>query len=362
MLEHFHVPREDEVRVMPEDLCRTVTQIFEKMEMPPDHAALAADALVASDVRGVDTHGVSNMLRMYVRFFGEGVLNPRPNWKIVRESPSTANIDSDGGLGLVVAPKAMEIAIEKAKKVGIGAVTVGNGRHLGMAAYHAMLALPHDMIGYCITGGGSNTVPTFGAEPRIGANPHAWAAPADKEPPFVLDISSSAVAANKIGLARRNRVPILPGLLAAEDGTPIMEESPPPDLENIRMLPVGATRELGSHKGYGLAVVAQVFTGILATGEFGAHAFGRGRMCHFLAAYSIEAFTDVAKFKQDMDAFLRHLRETPPAPGHDRVYYAGLPEYEESLVRNEKGVPLHREVIDWFDSITAELSIAPLVR
>jgi len=363
MLEHFHVPKEDEVRVMPDDLRRTVTQIFEKMNMPPDHAALAADALIASDVRGVDTHGVSNMLRMYVSFFGEGVLNPRPNWTIVRESPSTANIDSDGGLGLVIAPKAMEIAIEKAKKVGIGAVTVGNGRHLGMAAYHAMLALPHDMIGYCITGGGANTVPTFGAEPRVGANPHAWAAPADKEPPFVLDISSSAVAANKIGLARRNKIPILPGLLAAADGTPIMEETPaPPADEPIRMLPIGATRELGSHKGYGLSALAQIFTGILATGQFGAQGFGRGRMCHFLAAYSIEAFTDVDRFKKDMDAFLRYLRETPPAPGHDRVYYAGLPEYEESLVRTEKGIPLHREVTEWFDSITAELSIDKLVR
>jgi len=362
MLEHFHVRKEDEVRVMPDDLRRTVTRVFEKMGMPGEDAALAADALVASDVRGVDTHGVSNMLRIYVRYFGEGALNPRPNWRVVRESASTATIDSDGGLGLVVAPKAMEIAIEKAKKVGMGAVTVGNGRHLGMAAYHAMLALPHDMIGYCITGGGANTVPTFGAEPRIGANPHAWAVPADREPPFVLDISSSAVAANKIALARRNGVPVLPGLLAAEDGTPIMEEIPAPELENLRMLPVGSTRELGSHKGYGLAVVAQVFTGILATGEFGRVAFGRGRMCHFLAAYNIEAFTDVARFKRDMDAFLRYLRQTPPMPGQERVYYAGLPEYEESLVRMERGIPLHREVVEWFDSITEELGIERLVR
>jgi len=362
MLEHFHVKAEDEVRVMPDDLHPVVTQIFEKMNMPPDDAALAADVLVASDTRGVDTHGVSNMLRRYIMLFGQGDLNPRPNWKIVRETPSTATVDSDGGLGLVVAPKSMEIAIEKAKAVGTGTVTVADGRHLGMAAYHAMLALPHDMIGYCITGGGTNTVPTFGAEGRVGANPHAWAAPADKEPPFVLDISSSSVAANKIGLAIRNEIPLLPGLVADEQGTPIMEEAPPPPLEKLQMLPVGATRELGSHKGYGLSVVAQIFTGILSAGDFGPAAFGTGRMCHFLSAYNIEAFTDTAKFKTDMDAFLRYLRETPPAPGHDRVYYAGLPEHEESLVRMEKGIPLHHEVIDWFDSITAELGIDRLVR
>ncbi|MEE8363964.1 MAG: Ldh family oxidoreductase [Dehalococcoidia bacterium] len=358
MLEHFHVRPEDEVRVMPGDLRRTVTAIFEKMEMPPNDAALAADALVASDVRGVDTHGVSNMLRAYVRMFGAGFLNPRPDWHIVRETPATATIESDAGLGLVVAPKAMEIAIEKARNVGVGCVTIGNARHLGMAAYHAMLALPHDMIGYCITGGGTNTVPTFGAEARLGANPHAWAVPAGEEPPFVLDISSSAVAANKIALARRNGVDVLPGMIAADDGTPIMEPVPAPD--TFQLLPVGATRELGSHKGYGLSVVAQIFSGILSSGAFGA--YEGGRMSHFVAAYSVEAFADVTRFKRDMDAFLRYLRETPPAPGHERVFYAGLPEHEEAQRRNADGIPLHHEVIEWFDSVTPELGIDRLVR
>ena len=345
-------------RSMPDDLRRTVNDVFKKMQMPPDQAALATDALVASDVRGVDTHGVSNMLRRYVEMFGQGFINPRPNWKIVRESPSTANIDSDGGLGLVVVPKAMEIAIEKASKAGIGAVTISNGRHAGMMAYHAMLALPHDMIGYAITAGGQNTVPTFGAEPRVAANPHAWAVPTDKEPPFVLDISSSSVAANKIGLLRRMGRPVLPGLLASADGTPIMDEQPVP--EHTWLLPTGGTRELGSHKGYGMSVVAQVFGGILSSGAFGS--YGQGRMSHYVAAYSVEAFTDVAKFKKDMDDFMRYLRETPPAPGHDRVYYAGLPEHEEAMDRNARGIPLHHEVIEWFDSITAELGLERLAR
>lgn len=343
---------------MPEDLRRTVTDVFLKMNMPHDDAELAADVLVSADTRGVDTHGVSNMLRRYVAMFGEGNINPRPNWHVVRESPSTANIDSDGGLGLVVAPRAMEIAIDKAKKVGIGAVTIGNGRHFGMAAYHSMMALPHDMIGYSITGGGANTVPTFGGEPRIGANPHSWAVPAGEEPDFVLDMSSSSVAANKIALARRNGSTVLPGLLAADDGTPIMDEAVPP--EHTWLLPVGATREMGSHKGYGLGVVAQVFSGILSTGQFGP--YGAGKMTHFVAAYSIDAFTDVDRFKKSMDEFLRYLRETRPAPGHDRVYYAGLPEHEESQRRTAEGIPLHREVTEWFDSITAELGVEPLKR
>ncbi len=344
---------------MPEDLHVTVKAVFLKMGMSDADATTSADVLVSSDVRGVDTHGVSNMLRRYVDMFNEEFVNPTPDWKIIRESPTTANMDGDAGLGLVIGPKAMEIAIEKASEFGMGAVTIGNARHFGMMAYHAMLPMPHDMIGYAITGGGSNTIPTFGAEPRFGANPHAWAVPAGEEPPFVLDISSSSVAANKIGLVRRNGVSLLPGLLGAEDGTPIMEETD--DIpEQTWLLPVGSTRELGSHKGYGLGVIAQVFSGILSSGQFGS--YGAGRMAGFVAAYSIDAFQDVAKFKQDMDKFLRYLRETTPAPGHDRVYYAGLPEHEEKAAREADGIPLHNEVVDWFDSITAELDLETLIR
>ena len=358
MLEHFQVPEEDEIRIMPDDLRRTVDAIFQKLGLNSGDAALATEVLVASDVFGVDTHGVSNMLRRYVEMFNDGVINPSPKWKIVRETPSTANIDSDAGLGLVMCPKAMEIAIEKAKKVGIGAVTIGNGRHAGMIAYHAMLALPHDMIGYAITAGGQNMVPTFGAEARVAANPHAWAVPADNEPPFVLDVCSSSVALNKIDLLRRMNKPLIPGLMAAIDGAPIMSEEPVP--EHNWLLPTGATRELGSHKGYGFSVVAQTLGGILSDGAFGD--YGRGHMSHFVAAYSIDAFTDVNRFKKSMDDFLRYLKETPPAPGHDRVYYAGLIEHEEAEERNANGIPLHKEVVQWFDTTTEQMKIDPLSR
>lgn len=360
MIEHVKVKAEDEVRVAVPDLARTVTAIFEAMGVPTDDAALAADVLVTSDVRGVESHGVSNMLRVYVQRFRDGSLNPRPAWRVVRETPAAATIDSDRGLGLVVAPHAMRLAIDKARRVGVGAVSIGNGRHLGMAAYHAMLALPHDMIGYCLTGGGIITVPTFGAMPRLGANPHAWAVPADREPPFVLDISASAVAGNKIGLLRRNQRTVLPGWLADDKGVPIMEEGPPP--AHTWLLPVGGTREIGSHKGYGLAVVAQILGGVLSAAPVPFGPIQDGELNHFVAAYAIEAFTDVREFKQRMDALLRYLRETPPAPGHDRVYYAGLPEHEEARVRRARGIPLHREVVGWFDTVTAELGLPALAR
>jgi LDH2 family malate/lactate/ureidoglycolate dehydrogenase len=358
MLEHFHVPEEDAVRIMPDALRKTVNELFLKMGMLKQDAWQATDVLLLSDTRGVDTHGVSNMMRNYIQMFGKGFINPTPNWKITRETPTTANVDCDQGLGIAVIPQVMELAIEKARETGIGAITMSNGRHAGMIAYHAMMALPHDMIGYSITAGGQSMPPTFGAEPRLAPNPHAWAVPADKEPPFVLDISSSSVAANKIALLRRMNLMTIPGMMAETDGTPIMDERPVPEVTIV--LPNGATRELGSHKGYGLSAVAQVFSGILSDGTFGA--YEGGHMSHFVSAYSIEAFTDVKRFKSSMDDFLKYLRETPPAPGHDRVYYAGLPEHEESIDRHERGIPLHHEVVEWFDSATDELNLAPLER
>ncbi|MDA1347857.1 MAG: Ldh family oxidoreductase [Chloroflexi bacterium] len=361
MLEQFKVKEEDAIRVPEAGLRETVTAFFVRMGVPAEDAALAADVLVLADLRGVETHGVSNTPRDYLTGYSEGEINPRPDWRIVRESPATATIDCDAGIGLVIAPKAMEIAIAKAEKVGLGMVTMRNGRHLGMAAYHAMMALEHDMIGMCMTSTPASMVPTFGAEPRLGTNPIAVAAPAGKEPPFIFDAASTAVAGNKLLLARRLGTNILPGWLADENGTPIMEEFPAPEpsfrgAQTTFMLPVGGTRELGSHKGYGWASIVEVLGGILTGGGYGMNP-GRPNFGHSVAAYKIDAFMDVADFKRTMDEWLETLRTTKPAPGHDRVFYPGLPEAEDEADRRANGIPLHPEVVEWFRDVCAELEI-----
>ena len=321
MLQQFKVQEEDAIRVPESGLRETVTAFFERMGLTPDDAALATDVLVVADLRGVETHGVSNTPRDYLQSYSVGETNPRPDWRIVRESrrrpPSTAT----PGSGLVVAPKAMEIAISKAESVGMGMVTMSNGRHLGMAAYHAMMALDHDMIGMCMTSAPPIMLPTFGSEPRLGTNPIALAAPADNEAPFVFDAATTAVAGNKLILAKRLGNDILPGWLAEQDGSPIMEEFPPPDLTSATanptfLLPVGATRELGSHKGYGWACIVEILGGILSGGGYGMNP-GRPNFGHSVAAYRIDAFMDVADFKRTMDEWLEGLRTTKPAPGHD---------------------------------------------
>ena len=361
MLERFHVPESEAVRLGADDVHAVTAAIFEKMGLSQADADRSAEVLLYADLKGIDTHGISNMLRMYVDGYQTGQTNPRPQPRIVRESPAVATLDADGGIGLHVGAYAMELAIEKAKSHGMGAVAARNIGHVGAAGYHAALALEHDMIGVCMAGGGGVALlPTFGAEPRFGTNPIAWAVPAKEEAPFIFDIATTQVAGNKIRLLQRMGVNAAAGWLADWDGTPIMVESSPPreDLhaENRHwyMLPVGGTRENSSHKGYGFACVVAILGATLSGSETNANLAGGG--CYF-GSYRIDAFTDVDSFKEDIDTFLRGLRETPPAPGHERVYYAGLPEYEEELERREKGIPYHPEVVEWLNSICAELEL-----
>ena len=359
MLERFKVAHEDEVRVPEESLRQTVTAVFEKMGVSPEDSAEGADVLVSTDLRGVETHGVSNMLRLYVEQYNEGTLKPRPNWRIERESPATATIDADDGLAVILGPKAMRIAIDKARNVGVGVVTMHHAGHSGGIGHHAMLAAQEDMVGVCMTATGSGVLPTFAAEARFGTNPIAIAAPARNEAPFLFDAATSAVAGNKLRLAARVGAMLLPGWVAELDGTPIVEETPVKDRGQYLQLPLGGTREQGSHKGYGLALMAEVL-GTMLAGVLPSMVDPTTGSRHHFAAYNIASFTDVDAFKDNMDQMLKTLRETRPAPGHERVLYPGLSEYEEEQDRTANGIPLHKEVIRWFDTITGELSLPPL--
>ena len=355
MVESFKISEEDAVRVDGTALLASTTALFEKVGVPPEDAALAADVLVAADLRGVDSHGVSNMLKTYLNRYGDGTQNTHPNWRVVRERASIANIDADRALGAVIAPKAMDIAITKARDTGVGVVTVTNAGHVGMAAYHAMLALPHDMVGVCMTATGPQVLPTFGREPRLGTNPIAMAAPAGEEPAFVFDMATSVVPINKVRNARRMGSLLPPGLIGDDEGRPIMEPVEAP--ENFVVLPLGSTRELGSHKGYGLAGVVEIMCSLMAGAQFGMR-LPRWSFRHFLAAYDIAAFSDVGEFKQTMDEFIRELKATPPAAGQERVMVAGQPEWEMLADRSVNGIPLHRDVVDWFRGTCAELGVA----
>ena len=364
MLKHFQVPDDIAVRVKIENLTTATNAIFLKMGVPDTDADLATDVLMQADLRGADTHGVSNMLRAYVASYGDGRTNPTPKEKIVRETASTAVYDGDNGLGIITTPHAMEIAIAKAKNTGVGMVTIKNSGHAGMMAYHALMAVKEGMIGTAYTAGGNSMVPTWGAEPKLGTNPIAFAAPTGTEEPFSFDAATTSIAGNKIGLANRLGHGLQPGWVANDDGSPDMEGAASSEFEagGVRMqLPLGSTRELGSHKGYSLGVMVDIMCGPLS-GAAGFGAATRERRAHFVAAYDVEAFVPLDEFKADMDGMMKGLRETKPAPGHDRVLYPGLSESEDEQERRANGIPLHQEVVEWFDDLTGKLLVPRLVR
>src|SRR5262249_5948142 len=217
----------------------------------------------------------------------------------------------------------MRLAMDKARRVGVGVVTVVNSGHFGAIGHYAMQAALNDMVGVCFTGAGLSVVPTFATKPMLGTNPIALAAPARHEAPMLFDAATSAIAGNKIRLAIRLGSPLLPGWVTDKDGHPIMEEKPVFDRDEYHQAPLGGTREQGSHKGYGFALMAEVLSTVLAGALPTMLLPGSGSKNHF-AAYNIEAFTDLQRFKDTMDAMLRTLRTATPAQGQERVLYPGL--------------------------------------
>ncbi|MDH3600482.1 MAG: Ldh family oxidoreductase, partial [Candidatus Tectomicrobia bacterium] len=242
ILDRFKVPKGEEVQVSEDALRQTVTAIFEKVGVSPEDAAQAADVLTMTDLRAVETHGVSNMLRVYVQDYQAGRLNPAPGWTLERESPSTAVVDAERRLGVIVGPKAMRLAMDKADQVGVGVVAVHNSGHFGAIGHHALLAAEREMIGVCYTAAGLSVVPTFASKPLFGTNPIAIAAPARKEAPVLFDVATSAIAGNKIRLAMRVGAPLLPGWVSDKEGRPLTEDTLVHDRNEFLQLPLGGTR------------------------------------------------------------------------------------------------------------------------
>ena len=354
-------PDETPYVIVPASNLRQLTfDIFTKLGVPEKDASIAADVLVAADLRGVESHGVSNYMEAtYVPGLKAGMINPRPNIRVTRETSATARVDGDGGLGMAVAHWAMNLAIEKARESGAGFVTVANSRHYGMAAYYPMMALPHDMIGITMTNATPTVVPTSGREARLGTNPISLAAPAGEEASFVLDMATSTVAIGKILIANRLGRPIPPGWAADSEGN--VTTDPGVALETRRLLPLGGVFETGGHKGYGLGTVVDVLSAVLSGTSISVNIFKNGPTGHFFGALKIDAFSDVQEFKSGMDALLCSLKNTPPAKGQDRVYYAGLIEHETYQQRSVNGIPLALKVVETLRGIAKNLGIVPAI-
>ena len=251
-----------------------------------------------------------------------------------------------------------KIAIQKAKTIGVGIVTMNNGAHVGAVGHFSMLAAKQDMVGMCATSAGTGVLPTFAAEPRFGTNPISIAAPARNEAPLLFDAATSQIAGNKFSLAKRVGSDLLPGWIADDTGTPILEETPVPEGSWYgNLLPLGGTRELGSHKGYGIALMVDVLCGVLSGNGAGfLHAVPRSCSQYF-QAIRIDAFRPADEFKRDMDLALRTLRELEPTTGNDQVYYAGMQRAALKADRIENGIPLPQHTVGTLKDLANEFEV-----
>lgn len=328
-------------------------EVFMYFGVNEDDAIQAADVLSKADVRGIDSHGVAR-LRTYVDMFRIGRINPKPNIKIVRERKSVATVDGDSGLGLVVGPKANEIAMDKASQFGSGWVSVCNTNHYGIASYYPLKALEHNLIGWSMTNSSRVVVPLGGAERRLGTNPIAIAFPGYKNPPIVIDLATSVVAFGKVEIANRQKKSIPPGWIIDEHGN---SSSNPEDIYKGGLLPLGGTREMGGHKGYCLSAMVDILSCVLSGANWGPFAppfalfeevptqsVGKG-IGHFFGAMDIDGFEDIEVFKKRIDHWIEVFRNTKPASGHDAVLIPGDPEHEQEKIRTVSGVPVIDAVV-----------------
>ena len=319
------------------------------MGCPPKDAKLAAEVLLEADLRGVDSHGVAR-LSGYVRLWEAGRINVKPRMRIVHETPSTATVDGDSGLGLVIAPRAMDIAIEKAEQVGTGWVSVKNSNHFGIAGYHAMEALSSDMIGLAMTNASPLVAPTNSVDRMLGTNPIAVAIPAKKYPPFVADFATASAANGKLEILQRKEKKAPVGWIQTKEGQRSTNAN---ELkEGGALLPLGSDKIHGSHKGYALASIVDIFSAVLSGANYGPwvppfvsflplpeNPVGEG-IGHFLGAMRIDAFRPADEFKEHMDNWIETFRQAGVKKGEKRVMIPGDPERETTEKRLKKGIPL----------------------
>jgi LDH2 family malate/lactate/ureidoglycolate dehydrogenase len=340
--------------------------VFLHFGVPKNDAEQAADVLACADLRGIDSHGVARMYS-YFGMLSEGHINPKAKITIVRSAASTATVDGDNGLGLVVGPQANRIAMDMAEKAGSGWVSVCNTNHFGIAGYYVLQALERDLIGWAMTNSTKLVAPLWGAERMLGTNPIAIAFPGKEEPPIVIDLATSAAAYGKIEIARRKGEPIPAGWAINREGR--NTTNPDELIDGGAMLPLGSERELGGHKGYALAMMVDILCGPLSGANWGPFAppfalrqeipkrsVGKG-IGHFFGAMRIDGFMDADEFKRQIDDYVRVFRATKPAPGTNGPLIPGDPEREAEQVRRKNGVPLILPVIEDLRDISRKTGI-----
>jgi LDH2 family malate/lactate/ureidoglycolate dehydrogenase len=359
----FHTFTEEKLRSFTE-------RVFLTMGCSVADAQLAADVLLKSDLRGIDSHGVAR-LTGYVRLWEKKRINTKPNIKVIHETPTTATVDGDSGLGLVVAPFAMKLAMEKAAIYGSGWVAVKNSNHFGIAGYHALMAVEQDMIGVSMTNASPLVAPTFSSERLLGTNPMCYAFPAGKYPPVIVDMATAAAANGKLEIAERANESIPEGWVQDKDGKPSTD--PKALKQGGSLLPLGSDKDHGSHKGYGLGATVDILSAVLSGANYGPwvppfvafldpsdHPVGEG-LGHFLGAIRVDGFRPKEDFKNHLDNWIERFKSSGTIDPDKKVIIPGEPEHNFEIERKKNGIPLIDAVVKDLNEVAEKLQIEKLL-
>ena len=337
----------------PEKLIAFSARALQKVGVPEDDAYVTARILVATDLMGIDSHGVAHLANFYITRINNNEINVKPNMKMTSNAPSNAVLDADGGLGFVAGYRAMNEAMERAEKTGAGFVSVSDSTHFGAASAYSTMALERDMIGIAMTQGGKLMIPPGASERGAGLNVMSFAVPTSSEAPFILDMCTAVVAYGKIEIAKRQGNDLPEGWAIDADGKPATS---PDDVAGV--LPLGGTPALGAYKGFGLTVLVDILCSTLA-GALTAPEIKqgkRGQSNHFFGAWKIDGFMPVDEFKKRMDSMAAAYHGLQTVPGVDRV---SLPGENEARIQKERsqGIPLHPSVVESLVQLAKDLDI-----
>src|SRR5712664_2066580 len=355
------------MRVHAKQIREQLVSVLRAWGMSDAHAETTAEMMLETDLRGVDSHGVS-MLPTYDREFRAGRINVRPTFKTVREGPAFALIDADASLGHPVSVYGLNLAVDKCCDMGVAVVSVFNSHHFGAAGCYSRIAADRGVIGMVTASTrGVSMVPTFAAEPVMGTNPLAFAAPARRNPPFQLDMATTTVAAGKVKVHKLNHKPLPSGWVVDGEGRPVTDAD-----EAFRYVferpeggitPLGGPREVGGHKGYGLAVMVHILGGALSGASFSPirnrtqqtsdpHNIG-----HFFLAIDPRAFRAEGEFERDLDQVIDVLHQARRADPAQPVLVAGDPEMATRAERLSEGVPIPDDLMEQLRTVAKSAGV-----
>jgi L-2-hydroxycarboxylate dehydrogenase (NAD+) len=342
--------------------------VFQHLGVPEDEARICTDVLITADLRGIDSHGVGR-LKYYYDHIQAGVQFTKTEMRVIKETETTALVDGNHGMGHVIAYRCMRLAMAKASQCGLGAVTVRNGTHFGIAGYYALMAAREDMIGFTVTNARPSIAPTFSTEPMLGTNPIAFAAPSDMPYPFCFDAATSIIQRGKVEVADRAEKPLAEGLVIDVNGQSLTE--PAEILVDLgtataALLPLGgAGEDYAGYKGYGLATMVEILSASLSDARFMKDLLGFAEdgsrrpymLGHLVLAIDIAHFVPVEVSRRITGQIMRALQNARKAPGHDRIYVAGEKEYEMEKQRRERGIPVNKNLRRQLQVMRDELDI-----